>query len=57
MIAVTLRFNYPVDNNCLNKEELDEEELMYSLYELTPEELLMAAKNMGEPINMDIEVY
>ena len=51
-VAVTLRFDYP-----WNKDEMDENEIRECLMELSPEELLVAANNMGEPINVDVEVY
>ena len=59
MIGVTLRFNYPwgdEDDN-LNESEIDENEVYNCISELTPEELIMAANNAGEPINVDVEVY
>ena len=51
-VAITLRFNYPWNN-----EETDENEIRDCLLDLSPEELLVAANNAGEPINIDIEVY
>ena len=51
-VAVTLRFDYPWSNN-----EMDENEIRESLMELSPEELLVAAHNFGEPVNVDVEVY
>lgn len=58
MIGITLRFNYPwgeEDEN--NPVEIDENEVYQCISELTPEELIMAANNAGEPINIDVEVY
>ena len=52
MVGVTLRFNYP-----WNADESDENEVRDCLLELSPEELIVAANNSGEPINIDVEVY
>ena len=59
MIAVTLRFNYPWGDEDGNSEgiEIDENEVYSCISELSPEELIMAANNAGEPINVDVEVY
>lgn len=58
MIAVTLRFNYPWgDEENLDETEIDENEVYSCISELSPEELIMAANNAGEPINVDVEVY
>lgn len=58
MIGVTLRFNYPWgDEDEENPVEIDENEVYQCVSELTPEELIMAAKNAGEPINVDVDVY
>lgn len=51
-VSVTLRFNYP-----WNESEVDENEVVSCLTELSPEELIMAANNAGKPINIDVEVY
>lgn len=51
-VSVTLRFNYP-----WNESEVDENEVISCLTELSPEELIMAANNAGKPINIDVEVY
>ena len=51
-VSVTLRFNYP-----WNDTEMDENEIVECLYDLSPEELLLAANNAGKPVNVDIEVY
>ena len=51
-VAVTLRFNYPWDNG-----DMDENEIVECLYDLSPEELLLAANNAGKPVNVDVEVY
>lgn len=51
-VSVTLRFDYP-----WNDTEMDENEIQDCLLELTPEELIVAANNAGEPINIDVEVY
>ena len=51
-VGITLRFDYP-----WNTEITDENDIRDCLTELSPEELLMAVKNAGEPINIDIEVY
>ena len=51
-VAVTLRFNYP-----WNDDEMDENEVIECLSELSPEELLVAANNAGKVVNTDIEVY
>lgn len=60
MIAITLRFNYPwgddEDDN-VTCGEIDENEVYSCISELSPEELIMAANNAGEPINVDVEVY
>lgn len=52
MVGITLRFKYPWDNK-----DMDENEIRDCLMELSPEELLIAANNAGEPINIDVEVY
>lgn len=52
MVGITLRFNYP-----WNSDETDENAIIECLNELSPEELIVAANNAGEPINVDIEVY
>lgn len=59
MIAVTLRFNYPWGDEDANSGdvEIDENEVYSCISELSPEELIMAANNAGEPINVDVEVY
>lgn len=51
-VSVTLRFDYP-----WNESEVDENEVVSCLTELSPEELIMAANNAGKPINIDVEVY
>ena len=51
-VSVTLRFNYPWNN-----EDMDENEIVECLYDLSPEELLLAANNAGKPVNIDVEVY
>ena len=51
-VSITLRFDYPWYND-----QMDENEIRDCLEELSPEELMTAAKNSGEPINIDIEVY
>lgn len=51
-VSVTLRFNYP-----WNDTEMDENEIQECLSDLSPEELLLAANNVGEPVNIDVEVY
>lgn len=51
-VSITLRFDYPWNN-----EDMDENEITECLYDLSPEELLLAAKNAGKPVNVDIEVY
>lgn len=51
-VSVTLRFSYPWNN-----EDMDENEIQNCLLDLSPEELLVAANNAGEPINVDVEVY
>ena len=51
-VSVTLRFNYPWNN-----EGMDENEIVECLYDLSPEELLLAANNAGKPVNIDVEVY
>jgi len=51
-VSVTLRFNYP-----WNESEVDENDVISCLTELSPEELIMAANNAGKPINIDVEVY
>lgn len=51
-VSVTLRFDYPWYND-----QMDENEIIECLSDLSPEELMIAAKNSGEPINIDIEVY
>ena len=51
-VEITLRFNYP-----WNDTEMDENEIQDCLLELSPEELIVAANNAGEPINIDIDVY
>lgn len=51
-VGITLRFDYP-----WNEKIEDENEVIGCLEELAPEDLLMAAKNAGYPINMDVEVY
>ena len=51
-VSVTLRFDYP-----WNKSEVDENEVISCLTELSPEELIMAANYAGKPINIDVEVY
>ena len=51
-VGITLRFDYP-----WNSTDTDENEIVDCLSELSPEELLLAANNAGEPINVDIEVY
>lgn len=51
-VSVTLRFNYP-----WNESEVDENEVISCLTELSPEELIMTANNAGKPINIDVEVY
>ncbi len=51
-VSVTLRFSYP-----WNEKIEDENEVISCLEELAPEDLLMAAKNAGNPVNMDVEVY
>ena len=59
MIAITLRFNYPWGDEDENSDgtEIDENEVYSCISELSPEELIMAANNAGEPINVDVEVY
>ena len=52
MVGITLKFDYP-----WNDTEMDENEISDCLSELSPEELITAAKNSGEPISIDIEVY
>lgn len=52
MVGVTMRFSYPYTN-----ENVDEYEIKECLSELSPEELLLAANRMGEPVSIDIEVY
>ena len=49
-VLVTL-FSYP-----WNEKIEDENEVISCLEELAPEDLLMA-KNAGNPVNMDVEVY
>lgn len=51
-VSVTLRFNYPWNND-----DMDENEIVECLYDLSPEELLLAANNAGKPVNVDVEVY
>ena len=51
-VAITLRFDYP-----WNDEDMDENEIAECLYDLSPEELLLAANNAGKPVNVDVEVY
>ena len=51
-VSVTLRFDFS-----WNDSEMDENDIRECLMELSPEELLVAANNAGEPINIDIEVY
>ena len=51
-VSVTLRFNYPWKDT-----ETNENEIVECLYDLSPEELLLAANNAGKPVNVDIEVY
>ena len=51
-VGVTLKFDYP-----WNEEIKDENEVRDCLGELSPEELIVAAKNAGYPINIDVEVY
>lgn len=51
-VAITLRFDYPWNDN-----EMDDDEIIECLSELSPEELLMTASNEGKIINTDIEVY
>ena len=51
-VSITLRFNYP-----WHDESMDENEIQDCLLDLSPEELLVAANNAGEPINVDVEVY
>ena len=51
-VSITLRFDYP-----WNDTEMDENEIQDCLLELSPEELLVAANNAGEPVNIDVEVY
>ena len=59
MIAITLRFNYPWgdEDDDVAGAEIDENEVYSCISELSPEELIMAANNAGEPINIDVEVY
>ena len=52
MVGVTLRFDYP-----WNDEKMDENEIRDCLTELPPEELLRAALKNGEAIDTEIEVY
>lgn len=51
-VSVTLTFDYP-----WNDENMDENDIVSSLMELSPDELLTAANNAGEPVNVDVEVY
>ena len=51
-VGITLRFDFP-----WNDSEMDENDIRECLMELSPEELLVAANNAGEPINVDVEVY
>ena len=51
-VSVTLRFNYPWNDN-----EMDENEIRDCLLELSPEELIEGANMAGEVINVDVEVY
>ena len=51
-VSITLRFDYPWYND-----EVDENEIRECLSDLSPEELIAAAKNAGEPVNVDVEVY
>lgn len=51
-VGITLRFDYP-----WNEEIEDENDVISCLKELSPEELLVAANNNGNPINIDVEVY
>ena len=51
-VGITLRFDFP-----WNDSEVDENDIRECLMELSPEELLVAANNAGEPIDIDIEVY
>lgn len=51
-VGITLRFDYPWNDN-----NMDENEIRECLLELSPEELLLAANKMGEPINVEVEVY
>ena len=52
VVEITLRFDYP-----WNDEEASTSEIRECLEELTPEELLMTANRVGEPVNVDVEVY
>ena len=52
MVGITLRFEYPWEN-----QDMDENEIRECLEELSPEELICSAQNEGNPINVDIEVY
>jgi len=51
-VSITLRFDYPWNEN-----EMDENEIRECLLELSPDELLVGANIAGEPINVDVEVY
>ena len=51
-VEITLRFDYP-----WNDDEMNENEIRDCLLELSPEELLVIANHAGESIDVDIEVY
>ena len=52
MVGVTLRFNYPWQD-----EDMDENDIVEALSELSAEELLVNAMKVGKVVNVDIEVY
>ena len=52
MVGVTLRFNYPWQD-----EDMDENDIVEALSEFSAEELLVNAMKAGKIVNVDIEVY
>ena len=51
MVEITLRFNYPWED-----EDMSTDEIRDCLEELSPEELICGAQNEGNPISIDVEV-
>lgn len=52
MVGITLRFNYPWQD-----EDMDENDIVEALSELSAEELLVNSMKAGKAVNVDIEVY